>query len=135
VRTSDAPRSTHFADKEELLSGLDDLRRMIRSAGRAGKPLAFTPGLLDHAHENKRMFRALLGKRAISARMWCPHYFTPFWSFSAPRAAPRKRTPPTSKPPASFDTLEASQDPPSASATPQRRLTRKRNLAPDTAAT
>jgi hypothetical protein len=72
VRTSDAPRSTHFADKEELLSGLDDLRRMIRSAGRAGKPLAFTPGLLDHAHENKRMFRALLGKRAISARMCVP---------------------------------------------------------------
>ena len=58
---------THFADKEELLlSGFDDLRRMLRSVSRAGggKPLAFTRGLLEHAHDNKRMFRALVGKRS-----------------------------------------------------------------------
>jgi len=58
---------THFADKEELLlSGYDDLRRMLRSVGRgeSRKPLAFTRGLLEHAHDNKRMFRALVGKRS-----------------------------------------------------------------------
>src|SRR5205823_2691013 len=49
-----------------LLSGFDDLRRMLRSVFRAGggKPLAFTRGLLEHAHDNKRMFRALVGKRS-----------------------------------------------------------------------
>ncbi|TMA41176.1 MAG: TetR/AcrR family transcriptional regulator [Deltaproteobacteria bacterium] len=58
---------THFADKEELLlSGYDDLRRMLRSVGRGDsrKPLAFTRGLFEHAHDNKRMFRALVGKRS-----------------------------------------------------------------------
>ena len=56
---------THFADKEELLfSGFEDLRRMLRgSAARAG-PLGFVRGLIDHVDQNKRMFRALIGRRA-----------------------------------------------------------------------
>lgn len=60
---------THFADKEELLlTGFDDLRRMLRLSRRAGagggKGLAFTRGLLEHANENRRLFRALIGKRS-----------------------------------------------------------------------
>jgi AcrR family transcriptional regulator len=65
---------THFADKEELLlAGFDDLRRMLR-AGREGRVsarrvnpgpgLLFSRGLLEHAHENRRLFRALVGKRS-----------------------------------------------------------------------
>jgi AcrR family transcriptional regulator len=59
---------THFADREELLlAGYDDLRRLLRGPNTANgrqKPLAFTLPLLEHAHENKRMFRALIGKRS-----------------------------------------------------------------------
>jgi AcrR family transcriptional regulator len=57
---------THFADKEELLfSGFDDLRRRLRPSFRTGHaPLDFARGLIEHAGENKRMFRALIGKRA-----------------------------------------------------------------------
>ena len=59
---------THFADREELLlAGYDDLRRMLRRATvkEAGRrPLAFTLPLLQHAEENKPMFRALVGKRS-----------------------------------------------------------------------
>jgi AcrR family transcriptional regulator len=59
---------THFADREELLlAGYDDLRRMLRRVnaveGRRG-PLAFTLPLLEHAEGNKRMFRALVGRRS-----------------------------------------------------------------------
>jgi AcrR family transcriptional regulator len=61
---------THFADKEELLvGGFDDLRRMLRGqrgpAGpRPSEPLRFARGLIEHAHENQRLFRALVGKRS-----------------------------------------------------------------------
>ncbi len=59
---------THYADKEELLfSGFDDLRSMLRASARmapSAMPLGFTRGLLEHVEENKRMFRALIGKRA-----------------------------------------------------------------------
>jgi AcrR family transcriptional regulator len=60
---------THFADKEELLvGGFDDLRHTLR-AGLAQTPdskvpLRFARGLLDHAHENQRLFLALVGKRS-----------------------------------------------------------------------
>lgn len=61
---------THFADKEELLlSGFGDLREALRAktdqTGR-GTPnvLGFLDGLIEHAHENGRLFRALVGKRA-----------------------------------------------------------------------
>ncbi len=60
---------THFADKEELLvGGFNDLRQTLRaglaqsSASRA--PLRFARGMIDHAHENQRLFRALVGKRS-----------------------------------------------------------------------
>jgi AcrR family transcriptional regulator len=60
---------THFADKEELLlEGFEDLRRMLRLMSKAGvekgRGLAFARGLLEHANENRRLFRALVGKRS-----------------------------------------------------------------------
>ncbi len=60
---------THFADKEDLLlAGFDDLRAMLKEAVRsdrlAGRPLGFTRPLLEHAAENLRLFRALVGKRS-----------------------------------------------------------------------
>jgi len=60
---------THFADKEELLvSGFDDLRRALRGqlAAPAGseRPFRFARGLIEHACENVRLFRALVGKRS-----------------------------------------------------------------------
>ena len=57
---------THFADKEELLlSGFDDLRRALREQGRAsGVPLGFARAMIEHASENQRLFRALVGKRS-----------------------------------------------------------------------
>ncbi len=60
---------THFADKEALLlSGYDDLREHLQTfvardaLGR--RPLAFLPLLIDHVQENRRLFRAIVGKRA-----------------------------------------------------------------------
>jgi len=61
---------THFADKEELLLvGFDELRRWLRGSRAAGSPegFRFTRGLLEHAHENRRLFRALVGKRSSLA--------------------------------------------------------------------
>ena len=60
---------THFADKEELVAGsFDDLRRTIRAqvAGGGGdaRPLAFSRGLVEHAHEQRRLFLAVVGKRS-----------------------------------------------------------------------
>jgi AcrR family transcriptional regulator len=58
---------THFADKEELLlGGFDDLRKMLRAHQTAvpGEKLAFVRGLIEHAHEHSRLFRAIIGKRA-----------------------------------------------------------------------
>jgi AcrR family transcriptional regulator len=60
---------THFADKEELLlEGFEDLRRMLRQHRAAGgdgaRRIGFSLPLLEHAHENKRLFRALVGKRS-----------------------------------------------------------------------
>jgi AcrR family transcriptional regulator len=69
---ADVGRSTfylHFADKEELLvSGFDDLREALRQqlAQRPGgdRPLAFVRGMVDHAAEQQRLFRAVVGKRS-----------------------------------------------------------------------
>jgi AcrR family transcriptional regulator len=61
---------THFADKEELLlTGFDELRRALRMPRSDGSPegLRFARGLLEHAHENRRLFRALVGKRSSLA--------------------------------------------------------------------
>lgn len=68
---ADVGRSTfyiHFADKEELLvGGFDNLRKLLLSQAslpqRASTPLGFARGLIDHAYENQRLFRALVGKR------------------------------------------------------------------------
>ncbi len=62
---------THFADKEELLAGgLDDLKAGLRHSlapAEPGHPLPFLHGLLQHAGENQRLFRALVGKRSGEA--------------------------------------------------------------------
>lgn len=60
---------THFGDKEELLlSGFADLRAMLVAFRPALRPkdvvLSFSAPLLQHAHENRGLFRALVGKRA-----------------------------------------------------------------------
>jgi AcrR family transcriptional regulator len=58
---------THFADKEELLvGGLEDLGKSLRARFAAlgsSPPLGFVAGLIDHAHEQRRLFRAIIGKR------------------------------------------------------------------------
>jgi len=70
---ADVGRSTfyaHFADKEELLvSGFADLREALheRLATVSGEPLGFTLALIEHAHEYKRLFKALMGRRTALA--------------------------------------------------------------------
>ncbi|HEV8657841.1 MAG TPA: TetR/AcrR family transcriptional regulator [Thermoanaerobaculia bacterium] len=61
---------THFAHKEALLlSGFDDLREHLRAAtsstgnGRSA-PFSFLRGLIEHVQENRRLFRAIVGKHA-----------------------------------------------------------------------
>ena len=68
---ADVGRSTfylHFADKEEVVAGaFADLGRELRAQlARSGsaRPLAFSRGLLDHAREHLRVFRALVGRRS-----------------------------------------------------------------------
>src|SRR5512138_3736476 len=71
---ADVGRSTfylHYADKEEVLAGGfadlgKELRAQLAELARAGasRPLAFSRGLLDHAHAHLRVFRALVGRRA-----------------------------------------------------------------------
>ncbi len=57
---------THFADKEDLLvSGFDDLRKTLSKLGTTGgKKLGFAHPLIVHAYDNRRLFRALIGKRS-----------------------------------------------------------------------
>lgn len=60
---------THFGDKEDLLEGgFEELRRWLRgqiaASGEPGRPLGFSRGLIEHAHEHARLFRALIGKRS-----------------------------------------------------------------------
>jgi AcrR family transcriptional regulator len=76
---ADVGRSTfylHFADKEEVLDdGFADvgveLREHLARTGAPG-PLAFTRGLLEHAHGHLHVFRAMVGRRAshvVQARL------------------------------------------------------------------
>ncbi len=66
---------THFQNKDELLSGgFDDLRRgLLASARPAAAParvgagaadLPFVLGLIEHAFENRKLFRTLIGRRS-----------------------------------------------------------------------
>ena len=69
---ADVARSTfytHFADKEELVGGgFEDLRRGLRAqlaAAAASRAAArFSRGLIEHAHEQRRLFLAVVGKRS-----------------------------------------------------------------------
>ncbi len=61
---------THFADKEDLVGGgFEDLRRTLRAplatcGGEPARSFRFSRGLIEHAHEQQRLFRALIGKRS-----------------------------------------------------------------------
>lgn len=59
---------THYADKEELLiGGLDDLRHGLRQLAPlegGARPLGFVRGVIEHADEQRRLFRAVIGKRS-----------------------------------------------------------------------
>jgi AcrR family transcriptional regulator len=67
---------THFRNKDELLSGgFDDLRQGLLRANTAGPARAtvtgggmadmpFLPGLIEHAYENRKLFRTLIGRRS-----------------------------------------------------------------------
>jgi AcrR family transcriptional regulator len=70
---ADIGRSTfylHYDSKEQLLEGgLDDLRQTLRcsaSQDKRGQPnaLPFLRGLIEHAHEQRKLFRALIGRRS-----------------------------------------------------------------------
>jgi AcrR family transcriptional regulator len=57
---------THYVDKEDLLlSGFEDLRKSLRAMPRdASRPLGFARGLIEHAREHEKLFRAAVGKRS-----------------------------------------------------------------------
>lgn len=61
---------THFPSKEKLLSGaFDDLRKELRAhektSGDSPAPVfGIVRGLIEHVHENQRLFRAVIGKRS-----------------------------------------------------------------------
>lgn len=60
----------HFASKEKLLtSSFGALRQALRAQERNSSELrapafGFVRGLIEHAHENQRLFRAVIGKRS-----------------------------------------------------------------------
>ena len=59
---------THFADKEDLLvGGLSTLGQFLREQAAATgsqQPLAFARGVIEHVDEQRRLFKALAGKRS-----------------------------------------------------------------------
>lgn len=59
----------HFPNKEELLKrSLDGLRdwlmRSVTPGATGGEPLGFVLGLLTHVHEQRKVFKALVGRRS-----------------------------------------------------------------------
>lgn len=73
IDRADVGRSTfysHFADKEDLLaSGLANLSRGLRESRTrdSSQPLAFLLGLITHAYEHRRLFRAVVSDRSSLA--------------------------------------------------------------------
>lgn len=66
---ADVGRSTfyaHFGDKEHVLvSGLDELRDVLRAVHPVGQPrLGFVEWLAAHAAEHRPLFRAIVGRRS-----------------------------------------------------------------------
>lgn len=75
---ADVARSTfylHYASKDELLQGgFQDLQAHLQAAvgsspkGRARAEdwagFRFSPGLIEHAHQNQALFRSLIGRRS-----------------------------------------------------------------------
>jgi AcrR family transcriptional regulator len=66
---ADVGRSTfyvHFADKEELLlSGFDELHAALQAERRGdGGPFGFVDALIEHAEENLRLYRAVVGRKS-----------------------------------------------------------------------
>lgn len=62
---------THYPNKDALLVGsLDELRAALRQSAVAGRAdgnsgdFGFALGLIEHAHEQRRLFRALVGRRS-----------------------------------------------------------------------
>jgi AcrR family transcriptional regulator len=58
----------HYGDKEDLLvGGFSDLKKALRAqaaGGEGGGAFAFARGLVEHAGENRRLFRAIVGRRS-----------------------------------------------------------------------